>query len=270
MRVKRGSSTRRGERHLRYEPASLGGRSAVGYVRVSTEEQSREGVSLEAQVERIREYCRFHKLELRGICRDEGISAAAALATRPCGAELARTVLAGEVQHVIALKLDRLFRDAVDCLQTTREWELRGAALHLIDLGGQTMNTASAMGRFFLTVMAGAAEMERNLIRERTSTALQHKKRNGQRLGAPPLGFTKRMPGGAGELIASEMQAVRLILKRRRGRKAASFRGIAAELRNAGFTTKRGRSWHASTVREVWLRRAEYAALEPIKGPEEK
>jgi DNA invertase Pin-like site-specific DNA recombinase len=233
-------------------------RNAIGYVRVSTAEQSQHGVSLDAQEERIRQYCAFHRLELLRICRDEGVSASKRLSERPCGAALARAVGASEVQHVIALKLDRLFRDAVDCLGTATAWDQAGVALHLIDLGGQALDTSSAMGRFFLTVMAGAAELERGLIRERTSTALQHKKANGTKLGMPPLGFTKRTPDSGRDVIVSELAAVRLILRRRRNR--ASFRRIAAELQAAGYTTKRGGAWHASTVRAIWARRREYEA----------
>src|SRR5687768_2282197 len=96
---------------------------AVGYVRVSTEEQAREGVSLEAQEAKLHAYCALQGLELVRIYRDEGISAGKPLASRPEGgallAELART----GARHVIALKLDRLFRDAVDCLRTAREWD---------------------------------------------------------------------------------------------------------------------------------------------------
>lgn len=76
----------------------------------------------------------------------------------------------------MALKLDRLFRDAEDALHQTKAWDKAGIALHLVDMGGQTLNTATAMGRFFLNMMAGFAELERNLIAERTATALAHKK----------------------------------------------------------------------------------------------
>ena len=55
--------------------------------------------------------------------------------------------------------LDRLFRDAEDALRQTKAWDKAGIALHLVDMGGSGMNTASAMGRMFLTLMA--AELER-------------------------------------------------------------------------------------------------------------
>jgi DNA invertase Pin-like site-specific DNA recombinase len=104
--------------------------------------------------------------------------------------------------HVLALELDRLFRDAADALNQTKAWDKGGLALHLVDLGDQTLNTASAMGRFFLNVMAGFAELKRNLIAERTGTAMKHKKAHREAYPLPPLvktrrGYPDREPPGA-------------------------------------------------------------------------
>ena len=62
-------------------------------------------------------------------------------------------------------------------------------ALHLVDLGGQPVDTGSAVGRFFFLMLVGVAEMERNLIRERTKAALAHEAARGRRVGTVPLGF---------------------------------------------------------------------------------
>lgn len=238
-------------------------RRAIAYVRVSTEEQAREGVSLAAQTERIQAYCIANGLELVAILCDEGVSASRKLHTRPQGAQLVELIASGDVSHVVAFKLDRLFRDAVNCLESTSEWDRQGVALHLLDIGGQAVDTSSAMGRFFLTVMAACGEMERNLIRERTSTAMQHMIRQGVRLGAPPLGFSKRNPAGSDDLVADEVEAVALILERRGAASPPTFRAIAAELTAAGHRTKTGKNWYAATVRNVWERRDEYAAILP-------
>ncbi len=144
----------------------------IGYIRVSTDDQAREGVSLDAQEARIRAYAEMAGLELVDVIRDAAISGTVPLADRAGGAAL----LDHDVDHVIALKLDRLFRDAADALSQTRSWDKAGIALHLIDVGGATINTSTAMGRMFLTMMAGFAELERNLISERTAMALAYKK----------------------------------------------------------------------------------------------
>ena len=131
---------------------------------------------LDAQTETVRTYAKMRGLELVKILREEGVSAGKKLETRPQGSELVRLVKARKVQHVIALKLDRLFRSTIDALSNVEIWDKRGIALHLVDFGGQTIDTSSATGKMFLTMTAGFAEMERNLTAERTRAALRHKR----------------------------------------------------------------------------------------------
>jgi len=129
---------------------------AVAYVRVSSEEQVRGGVSLDAQEDRIRSYCAMTGLLLVSVIREEGVSGGKLLRDRPGGGELIQSLR--RHRHVVALKLDRLFRDAVDALNQTREWDKKGISCHLVDMGGLAIDTSSAMGRLFLTMLAGMAE----------------------------------------------------------------------------------------------------------------
>ena len=105
---------------------------AVCYVRVSTQEQALQGVSLEAQEERLRAYCTLQNLEIVAFFREEGVSASKPLHTRPEGKKLIEIVSKKQAAHVIALKLDRLFRDAIDALTCTRDWDQRGVSLHWV------------------------------------------------------------------------------------------------------------------------------------------
>ena len=197
---------------------------AIGYARVSTEEQATEGLSLAAQQQRIRAYCKAHGLKLVGLEVDEGVSASKPLAKRPAGAKLLGSLQSG--QAVVAVKLDRLFRDAGDCLATVKAWNERDVALHLLDLGGSAFNSASAMGRFFMTIMAGSAELERNLVSERTKTALTYKRSQGERLGAAPFGFR----WSAGQLVKHESeQAAIASIKRDRKARHLSVRELAVK-----------------------------------------
>src|SRR5262245_58539004 len=139
---------------------------AVSYCRVSTEEQVQEGVSLAAQEARIRAYCTAAGLTLVASIRDEGISAAKPLATRPGGAALLRVLARRQARHVVVVTLDRAFRSTLDCLATVQTWNRAGVSLHLVDHGGQSIATATAVGRMFLTMLAGFAEMEKRLIGE--------------------------------------------------------------------------------------------------------
>ena len=259
-----GGAVRRGAVVKRLKAAASTTAGAALYLRVSTEEQAEHGVSLDAQRERGLAYCKLQNLivEPEHIYVDDGVSAGKPLSTRPRGAELLAAIKRGDVGHVTAVKLDRLFRDAIDCLTVARDWEKQGVAMHLLDLGGQTVNTRTAMGSFFLLVMAGCAEMERGLIRERTRTALQLKKARGDRLGATPLGFITPRPGAPMQQVEAELAIVRLILKlRRRNPSRWTFRQIAARLEREGRQTKRGGAWAAATVKRVWDRRQFYTRV---------
>ena len=120
-----------------------------------------------------------------------------------------------KLHAVVLLKLDRGFRNATDCLTTVDQWEQKEVALHIVDLGGNAIDTTSAAGRFMLVILAGAAEMERNLTRERTRSAMAVKRANGQRIGGVPNGFdvaddgTTLVPNDAEQSVVADIHAMR-------------------------------------------------------------
>lgn len=230
---------------------------AVGYLRVSTTEQADEGVSIEAQAAALRAYCTLRGLELVELVTDAGVSAGRPLHERAGGRRVLELVAGRQVGAVVGFKLDRLFRCSADCLTVTRAWDAAGVSLHLVDLGGQAVDTSSAMGRFFLTVMAGAAELERNQIRERTSAALAHLRAQGVRMGGEALGWsyadaTDETGRRVVEDVRHEAETVARILALRDG--GAGLAAIARTLTGEARPTKRGGAWHASTVRAVLVR----------------
>lgn len=229
------------------------------YVRVSTAEQARSGLSLDAQVEKARAYCAFKGFTVVEVVEDAGVSGGIALARRPGGARVRELVETGAVDAVIACKLDRLFRDAADCLAETKAWDSGGIGLHLLDLG---IDTTSAVGRAFLTVAAGFAELEKNLIGERTVAALGQLRAQGVRLGAAPFGARRTQDTDeAGRLTweaaQDEADAVRTMLDLRA--QGLTLRGIVAELDRLGVATQRGGRWTPMTVKRI-LDRAEAGA----------
>lgn len=218
---------------------------AVCYIRVSTEEQARGGVSLAAQEEKLLAYCKLTGLEPAAVIREEGISGSKPLSIRPGGGELLNLVGGKKVRHVVALKLDRLFRDAADALNQTRSWDKAGVALHLVDMGGQTLNTASAMGRFFLNIMAGFAELERNLIAERTETAMAHKKAHREAYAPTPYGYDRK-----GDALKQNHDELKTVAQIRQWRVDGWTLGaIARELTRRRTPTKRGGAWYPGTVK---------------------
>jgi site-specific DNA recombinase len=232
------------------------------YTRVSTQEQARSGLSLDAQVEKARAYCAFKGFTVVEVVEDAGVSGGIALARRPGGARVRELVEAGLVDAVIGCRLDRIFRDAADCLAETKAWDADGIALHLLDLG---IDTSSAVGRAFLTVAAGFAELEKNLVGERTVAALSQLRSQGVRLGAAPFGARRTQDADeAGRLTweaaQDEADAVRTMLDLRA--QGMTLRGIVAELDRQGIATQKGGKWAAMTVKRI-VDRAQAATVKP-------
>ncbi len=229
---------------------------AIGYIRCSTHGQADSGLGLGAQAQRIRAYCTLKDLQLIDIIQDAGVSGGKPLASREGGQRLLDLIRRKRAGAVVMLKLDRMFRNAGDCLTTVEHWEKSGVSLHVADLGGNAIDTTSAAGRFMLVVLAGAAEMERNLTRERTRSAMAVKRANGQRIGAIPYGFdvaqdgTTLVPNEAEQAVIADVKAMRA-----RGMK---LQHIADALTRRGVPTKTGKSerWTHQAVARILKRSA--------------
>ena len=229
-------------------------RQAWGYVRVSTEGQAAEGVSIAMQVARIEAHCFAAGIPLAGVLVDEGASGKTL--DRPQFTALLEKVRAGEVSHLVVYKLDRLTRRTRDLLALVED-ELKPRGVALVSLS-EAIDTASPAGVMVLTMLGALAQMERELIAERTRAALAHKKSRGDRLGTTPLGFLTPEPGAPMVAVEAELAPVQHIVSRRAA--GVSFRTIAAELTAAAYPTKRGGRWDGATVRKVWMGRARYGA----------
>jgi DNA invertase Pin-like site-specific DNA recombinase len=193
-------------------------------------------------------------LEIVEFIVDAGVSGGRPLGARPGGQKLLTLLAEGQVTHIIALRLDRLFRNAADCLAMVEAWTKKGYVLHLLDVSGNAVDTSSAAGKFMLTILAAVAEMERNQIAERIRTVLRWKRKNGKVFGHPPFGFVR--DGDALVPVEAEQQVLDLIVELRT--RGYSLRKIARALEVRGIPTKRGGRWAAATVRKL-LARAEEA-----------
>lgn len=147
--------------------------AAFGYGRVSTAGQTVENQRLE--------------LERAGVgmdywFADEGVSGAIPSMQRPQFRVLLDRIREGETLFVG--KLDRLGRDAIDVLQTVRILADRKIRVKVLNLGA--VDLTSPAGKMLLHMLAAVAEMERDLLVERTQAGLQRAKAEGKRLGRPP------------------------------------------------------------------------------------
>jgi DNA invertase Pin-like site-specific DNA recombinase len=213
----------------RRRPAKTG--TVVGYVRVSTEEQADSGLGLDAQRAKLTAECAHHSWTLTEVLADEGISAKA-MDNRPALQEALRRVESGAVQILMVSKLDRLSRSVHDFTGLLERSVRQGWTLVVLDLG---IDTATPNGKFMAHVLASVAQLERELIGQRTSDALQAKKAQGAILGRPD----RTPPKLAAKIVKARADG-------------ASLRAIAERLNEREESTSQGGArWYGSTVAAV-------------------
>ncbi len=219
---------------------------ALGYVRVSSQDQAREGLSLATQKEKIEAYCNLNDFDLQGIFEDAGISGKN-LTGRPGIQKVLKMANKKEVDAVICFKLDRMFRSTMDALETTQRFNKLGISFHSIN---ERIDTESATGEFFFTLLAAIGQMERRMAGERIKVVMEHKKQNGEKLGGKiPYGFNV----DDGKLIENkaERKVINKILKLNKA--GLNYSMIARKLNASKIVAKNGGKWFPQTIKNVIL-----------------
>lgn len=224
-------------------------KTAVGYVRVSTEGQAVDGVSLDAQRARIEAWCQLNDYHLAGLYVDAGVSAKRA----DNRAELQRAL--AEVTRcrgaLVVYSLSRLARSTKDTIQISERLDKSGS--DLVSLC-ERIDTTSAAGKMVFQMLAVLAEFERNQISERTRAAMSHMRAQGKYTGSVPFGFD--LDGDGKTLLRNEEETIALESVCRLHENGFSLRDIARALESENIRTKSGGvKWSHTTVRSI-LKRA--------------
>lgn len=148
--------------------------AVFGYLRVSTKEQTTENQRREVEVA---------GYAVDYWYADEGVSGKVSAAQRPQFAKMLSQIRNGET--LVVTKLDRLGRDAQDVGTTIKMLAARHIEVIVLQLG--KLDLTSAAGKLMLTMLAAVAEMERDLLVERTQSGLARVKAEGKTLGRPTL-----------------------------------------------------------------------------------
>jgi len=231
----------------------------IGYVRVSTEEQATEGVSLAAQRRKVELYAELHGLALVDIVEDPGASAKTL--ARPGLERAVRMLVDGEADGLVVAKLDRLTRSVRD-LDALLELCFAEDARYPVALVSvaENVDTRTAAGRLVLNVLTSVAQWEREAIGERTRDALAHKRHIGEVYGPVPFGLAEE----SGRLVEEEGEADALALMLGMRQDGASYRAIAKALDARGVPTKRGgKGWGPSAVKYILDRQAGQRRAKP-------
>jgi DNA invertase Pin-like site-specific DNA recombinase len=223
----------------RRAPKSEAGAKVVAYVRVSTEKQADEGVSLEAQEAQVRAYATLYGLDIVEVIVDAGASAKSL--DRPGLTRVLEMLGTGEVTGLLVAKLDRLTRSVRD-LGTLVTTTFAKADLFSVS---EQVDTRSASGRLVLNVLSSVSQWEREVIAERTSTAMQHMRSEGKYTGgAAPYGY--RLEGDVLVEVATE-QATISRARELRGTGLA-LRAVAKVLADEGRLARNGTSLSAQSI----------------------
>lgn len=224
--------------------------NAIGYVRVSTEGQAKEGVSLEAQQAKISAWCITNGYELGSIHVDAGLSGGRA-DNRPA-LQTALTEACDQKAALIVYSLSRLARSTRDAIAISERLAKNGA--DLVSLS-EKIDTTSATGKMIFRFLAVLAEFERDQIAERTKGALAHLKSQGKRVsGRLPFGYD--LADDRQTLIVNKQEQEGIRQMQALKEEGLSLRRIGRALTERGISSQSGKPWTAQTIKGILLREA--------------
>lgn len=216
----------------------------LGYIRVSTEEQAKDGQSLAIQDMQLHRYAELYDAQLVDVIVDEGVSAGTALEKRPGGSELLDRLRDGEADGVVFQRIDRVFRLTVDGLVTAAKFNRQGIALHSVN---EHINSATPDGWLSLTILLATAEYERNKIKQRAVETSAGLREQGKVWGHTPFGC---MRAGSQLYRDPDTWAVRELIITLR--KALSYAAVCTELQARKIPAPSGgKLWHRSTLKGI-------------------
>ena len=222
---------------------------AIGYVRVSTEGQAQDGVSLDAQKAKIAAWCQVNNYDLSGTFVDAGLSGSRS-DNRP-GLQEALNEACKHKAALVVYSLSRLARSTRDAIVISERIEKSGA--DLVSLS-ERIDTTTAAGKMVFRMLAVLSEFEADLVAERTKGALGHLRNQGKRIsGRIPFGFDLAPDGETLSPNIREQQSLQLISSLRA--RGLGHRRIAAQMNAEGIPSKTGAPWSPQAIGGI-LRRA--------------
>lgn len=207
-------------------------KQAFGYVRVSTDEQAQDGVSIDAQQARIEAWCTTNDCTLVHIFIDKGISGYS-IKNRP-ELQKALDVTCKQEGILIVYSLSRLARNTKETLEIGER--LASASADLVSLS-EKIDTTSAAGKMIFRMLAVLSEFERDQVAERTKMAMAHKRNQGERISRHvPYGM--QLSTDNVHLEENPREQAVITLARKYAAKGISARQIAVKLAAKGHLSR--------------------------------
>lgn len=236
-----------------------------GYVRVSSDEQATSGLGLAAQKEKILQIAAVQELAGIEIIEEAGLSAKD-IQGRPALKKILEE--AGQTKNItlLVMKLDRLTRSVKDLQDILKIFSQGNNRLIASDMN---IDTKSATGRLILGIITEVSQWEREVIGERTKSALAQLKKQGRRAGNIPYGYEKDKNWAEQKIIKGEIityyphliknEAEQNIIRQARELKSrrAHLREIAGTLNAIGYRTRTGGLWTPQGIYNIIKKEAE-------------
>lgn len=216
------------------------------YLRVSTEEQAKEGFSINAQKEKLTSYANINDWEIYDFYIDDGISGKN-ITDRPSVNRLIEDVKSGKVNNVLIYKLDRLTRSVKDLINLIELFEEHNCSFNSVT---EKLDTSNAVGRMFIKIIGIFAEFERENLAERVSFGYEQKTREGNYTNTNGVNGYDYIVG-TGELVVNELEKdivnriFDLYLE------GTSMLKIAKKFNQEQVPTKRGGDWSQATIKSI-------------------
>ncbi|MCL2199983.1 MAG: recombinase family protein [Defluviitaleaceae bacterium] len=222
--------------------------STAIYLRVSTEEQAKEGYSIRAQEEKLRAYVTIKEWLLYDIYADEGISGKD-IEGRPEIKRLIADVENGTVNNVLVYKIDRLTRSTKNLIELVDLFNQNNCAFNSLN---ESIDTASATGRMFLKIVGIFAEFERENLAERVRMGIERKAREGYMISnySPSYGYDRENGNKIQTINKAEAKIVKRIFNMYL-HDDYNIRQITRTLNAENISSKTGVRWTDCTVKNV-------------------
>lgn len=220
---------------------------AIAYLRVSTDQQATEGVSLDAQRAKVQAFADLYDLELVAVEVDAGASASTL--DRPGLNRALAALRAKKADALLVVKLDRLTRSVRDLGELLAGYFSNDRPWALLSVSDQ-IDTRTAAGRMVLHILTSVAQWEREAIGERTAAAMAHMASRGEYTGGQvPYGY--RVADDGTHLVehAAEQEVVAAIRELRAG--GLSLRAVVAELGKRGMVARSGKPLGLTQVARI-------------------
>jgi len=215
----------------------------ISYIRVSTEDQAKNGVSLENQADRIRQYTQYKEIEIAQEIQDAGVSGGVNKG-RQGFIELLDRVEGGGIDAIVLYSLERLSRDMLTLLALEILLDEYDVELHTVE--GQ-VDTSTSDGFMNFAMKAFLGEMERRQVKYRTRKAMEHKKSKGKVAGTVSYGFERQ----GNDLIPNlrEQSTIRTVNSMYQS--GSRLVDIVRHLNEQGILTRATKEWTPQQVKQI-------------------